>query len=117
MTTQHFRNGRGYGTSGQISLLEDPLEIQFREFHHAHPAVYKALVERAREWKYQGHRKCGIGMLFELFRWDSGITFGPNDGFKLNNNYRSRYARLIMANEPDLDGFFETRQLDANEVY
>jgi hypothetical protein len=33
------------------------------------------------------------------------------DDFKLNNNYHSRYARLIMEREPGLDGFFETRGL------
>lgn len=117
MTTYRVPNGHGFGTVGQIALLEDPIESQFREFHHANPEVYNSLVARAREWKQQGHRKCGIGMLFEIFRWQSGITFGPNEGFKLNNNFRSRYARLIMSNERDLDGFFETRQLDANEVY
>lgn len=120
MTYTTFTYGRGHGTanaSGQISLLEDPLDVAFRQFHHAHPHVYDALVTHALKWQHQGHRKCGIGMLFELFRWDAGMTFGPTADFKLNNNYRSRYARLIMANEPGLNGFFETRALDTSEVY
>ena len=34
--------------------------------------------------------------------------------FKLNNNYVSRYARLIMAQEADLEGVFETRERKGN---
>jgi len=29
--------------------------------------------------------------------------------YSLNNSYRAFYARLIMRNAPDLDGFFEVR--------
>jgi hypothetical protein len=32
------------------------------------------------------------------------------DRWKLNNNYTAHYARLVMNQEPDLAGFFETRQ-------
>jgi hypothetical protein len=38
------------------------------------------------------------------------------DEFKLNNDYRAPYARLIMRREPDLDGLFETRRSIADEV-
>ena len=31
--------------------------------------------------------------------------------FKLNNDFTSRYARLIMQQEPDLEDFFEVRVL------
>lgn len=96
----------------QMTLLENPIDVQFLEFHHAHPEVYQALRDMARDLRRRGEHKAGIGMLFEVLRWNrlmAGIR--DEDGFKLNNNYRSRYARLLMANEPDLVGFFETRQL------
>ena len=34
----------------------------------------------------------------------------PTD-FKVNNNFASRYARIIMDNEPDLHGLFELRKI------
>jgi len=37
----------------------------------------------------------------------------PGDGFKINNDYNSRYARMVMAENADLDGLFETRELKA----
>ena len=94
----------------QLALLEDPLDVRFAEFHQANPHVYAALVDLARQWKAAGNDTCGMGMLFEQLRWFHGIR-GHGDQFALNSSYRSRYSRLIEANEPDLTGLFTKRQL------
>jgi hypothetical protein len=82
----------------------------FRRFHSENPHVYRQLVRMARDGKAAGATKLGIGMLFEVLRWRHTLRTGGDD-FKLNNNYRSYYARLIMENEPDLFGIFEIRKL------
>jgi hypothetical protein len=51
-------------------------------------------------------------MLFEVLRWRHTLRTG-GDEFKLNNNYRSYYSRLIMLTEADLTDVFETRRLHA----
>lgn len=101
--------------SKQLSLLADPTEVAFLEFHHANPNVYTRLVKMARDWKVQGHTKAGINMLFEVLRWEHGMTTRDKSGFKLNNNYAPHYARLIMGNNEDLVGFFELRKLRGDE--
>jgi hypothetical protein len=97
----------------QIDFLAPSLGDRFRTFHEAHPQVYRLLVKFARKWKLAGHKKCGIKMLWERVRWEIGIEGLPDsdEDFKLNNNYHSRYARLIMRQESDLRDFFETREL------
>jgi hypothetical protein len=76
--------------------------------------VYDALVTLARDYLRGGRTKVGMGMLFEVMRWQHGRrTIG--DEFKLNNDYRSRYARRIMANERDLATAFEIRRLSTDE--
>jgi len=86
------------------------IQRQFEEFHAANPQVYEALRSLAFELLIRGHSCCGIGMLWEVLRWRSMMrTVG--DDWKLNNNFRSRYARLLMANEPELADFFELREL------
>lgn len=93
-----------------LFATESKIEQDFNEFQAKNPRVYIQLVSLARELKSKGHRKIGIGMLFEVIRWQTMLrTYG--DVYKLNNNYRSRYARKIMSQEPDLDGFFELREL------
>lgn len=91
------------------------IEESFRRFHEENPGVYKTLVAMARQAKEVGRTKLGIGMLWEVLRWEEVLAGAPNDdgGYRLNNIYRSRYARLIMEQEPDLEGFFETRRLSA----
>lgn len=100
----------------QLSLLPDPIDQAFFAFHHANPDVYVALVKLARQWKAAGHDRCSIAMLFEVLRFDVGLKTASTDGLKLNNSFRSRYARIIQANEPDLKGLFETRSLVTERV-
>jgi hypothetical protein len=87
----------------------------FREFHAANPHVYTNLVELCRRWRTRHPtRKLGIKTVYERLRWDVDMQAGPDSrGFKLNNNYHSYYARLIMENERDLADppIFETRRL------
>jgi len=46
-----------------------------------------------------------------VLRWERAMKTTDQTEWKLNNNYTSRYARLIMEQEPDLEGFFVTRGL------
>jgi hypothetical protein len=100
------------GLMGEEVFRQAPLQEAFERFHRENPQVYDELVGMARRWRRSGHERCGIGMLFEVLRYRYGLRTA-GDEFKLNNNYRSRYARKIMAEHPDLDGFFETRELQS----
>lgn len=88
------------------------LEREFEAFHAANPHVYATLVTLARRWVAAGNRHLGIATLFEVARYDRGLQTNRAEGdFKLNNNHRAFYARLIMQRERDLAGLFETRGL------
>ena len=97
----------------QLAMLPDPIDVAFAEFYQTNPQVYTDLVALCRRWRTAGNRKIGMKALFEVLRWERGLTgaYTATDGFRLNNNYTSRYARLIMANERDLVDMFETRTL------
>ena len=93
---------------------EDTIRAKFDAFNTKHPEVYRELVKLARQWKQAGHSKLGIAALFERLRWEwhmSGVQ--SDDGYKLSNNFKAHYARLIMEQEPDLDGIFNIRPLKA----
>jgi hypothetical protein len=95
------------------SHYEDSLEAHFWRFHRAHPEVYAAIVQLAREWRSRGRARWSINGAFEVLRWQRHLAGLPDEreGFKLNNNYRSRYARLITDQESDLSDVFEMRAL------
>ncbi len=88
------------------------IEQRFREFHENNPSVYTELVDMARKLHERGYTKLGIELIWSAFRWNRMMrTTADEYGFKLNDHFRSRYARLIMANEPDLADFFQVRTL------
>lgn len=87
------------------------IEERFAEFHANNPDVYTELVRLARRAKARGHRRMGIELCFGALRWNRFMSTTGEGGFKLNDHFTSRYARLLMAQEPDLADFFETREL------
>ena len=96
---------------------QNHIDEQFILFHEDNPHVYTTLVEEARKLRRMGWKKIGMKFLYERARWILTMkTRIPEnmEPYKLNNNYTSRYARLIMQQEADLKGYFETRQLKEN---
>lgn len=89
------------------------IDDRFNEFHDRNPHVYEELVRLARRARDRGHRRIGIELLFAVIRWERMMHTTDPTGFKLNDHYTSRYARLIMEREPDLDGMFRLRKLRA----
>ena len=89
------------------------IDERFEVFHKANPHVYAELARLARRLTKKGHKRLGIGMLWEVLRYSAMATQDPTGNFKLNNDYRSRYARMIMDRESDLADVFEVRKLQS----
>ena len=90
--------------------MRETIEERFQTFHVQNPNVYAALCRLARQAISKGRTRVGMKMLFEVVRWEVYLST-KDEAFKLNNVFTSRYARLIMDNEPDLAGAFELREL------
>jgi len=87
---------------------------KFEKFHQDNPNVYEALVSLARRRVNRtGRRRMAIASLFEVARWEISLSTTDPD-YKIANDHKPFYARLIMAQEPDLDGAFELRSSEAD---
>lgn len=76
--------------------------------------VVAAVRDAALRLRGRGFRHYGVAALFEAARYTYALRVGPDaDGFRLNNNWRSRLARDLMAEHPELAGMFELRELKA----
>ena len=93
-----------------------PFSIQekFEDYDRRHPEVYEQLVGLAFDLYRRGRKHYGIGALFERLRWHFQIEKDMGEDFKLNNNYRSRYVRQLISQHPELEDFFELREVRAN---
>jgi hypothetical protein len=84
-------------------------EAQFAQYHAEHPQVYLTLRRFALEARRAGRDRLSINMLFERVRWET-LVGAHDETFKMNNNWRAHYARLLMRQVPELGpAFFETR--------
>lgn len=99
-----------------LTLLAGPpsLTERFRQFHEGHPHVYDTLARLAREWVGRTGGRVGIAALWERMRWELSVE--TTETPRLNNSYRAFYARLLMAQEPDLAGVFNVRCSAADEA-
>ena len=94
-----------------VRYISSQMERDFARFHGENPRVYEVLRDLAlAEMKVNRKRKLGIAALWERMRWHMDLET-KNTDFKLPNNHRSRYARLLMKQEPELSTFFTIRPL------
>ena len=75
--------------------------------------VYRGFVELAKDAKARGWEHWAAKGVIEVLRWQTRLrTNDPQ--FKINNNLAPAMARRAMKKNPDLAGFFRTRQADGD---
>ncbi len=95
-----------------VSAKDKTIAEAFADFHEANPHVYRNLVRLARKMKDVGRARVGISLLYENLRWNYSLhTTTEESSYRLPNNYRAYYARLIMATNADLEGMFDVSEL------
>lgn len=92
---------------------DEPTLAKFAEYHAENPQVYAALKKFALQARRAGRDRLSINMLFERVRWETRVV-ATGDTFKMNNSFRSYYARLLIREEAELAGFFEIRRSRAD---
>ena len=85
-------------------------------FHLAHPWVFDQLKDLAMMLRGRGHKRYGIGGLFEVLRWHRAMQIDTQETFKLCNSYRAWYARHLMQTVPELNDFFSLRSSVCDEA-
>lgn len=90
----------------------ESIQARFERFHADNPQVYAMLREYALKDVERGARTCSIDLYVNLIRWRTRMQTRGDD-FKMNNSFRSRYARMLMDNEPTLRDKFEIRTLQS----
>lgn len=98
-----------HGLWSQHDVETDPKLKAFLVFHRDNPHIYESFVHYMRFALGKGKKKLGIAQLTERVRWDLDMETESQDPFKINNNHRAYYARLIMHKE-GVPGLFEVRK-------
>jgi tRNA-dihydrouridine synthase len=91
----------------------DSIDRDFRIFHGDNPHVEVMLTKMSFKVLKTGREHYSMKTLIAVARWH--LTFDTENAeghkLKLTDRWSSRYARLIMKNNPTLEGFFRIRKL------
>lgn len=82
---------------------------KFWKYHSENPELFDLYLKFARQLKNSRRNEYGIAAITERIRWHFAVeTVG--DDFKINNNYKSCYARLLAITYPEeFRTFFKIR--------
>jgi hypothetical protein len=95
---------------------DNSLVGKFNRFHAKNPHVYSNLVKLARQFRSKRPNGIvGASMLLDILRWNFFMNVDSDEDFKFPNAFAAGYARIIMKQEPDLDGIFKLHKSAFNE--
>lgn len=86
-----------------------PIERRFADFHARNHHILRELERRALALYHRGVTRISIALLWESMRYDALVRSDSRD-YRLNNDYRALYARLLIDRNPQLAGVIETRR-------
>lgn len=87
-------------------------EEKFRAFHEANPHILTELEVATAELIRAGHNRIGIDWLISIVRWENrSKTSDAHSIYRINNDYKPRYARLILERHPEWSGVIALREL------
>ena len=83
----------------------------FYRYHRANEKVADWFLAAARSLQKEQHRKhYSIGALTERIRHDIRMGVIKTDGFRISNDVRACYARLVVMRDPTLCGLFTIKR-------
>jgi hypothetical protein len=83
------------------------MKTSFKKYHESNPQVYKEFERIALQLIKRGYIRIGAKQIVEVIRYHTMIE--GNDGYKVNNNFTSDYARLFENDHPIYAGYFLKR--------
>lgn len=102
-------------TAPPLFALDRDLDAEFAKFHHDNPHVFDLFRRFANEVRAAGHMHYSAEAIMQRIRWHCTVETKSDDGFKLNDHHRARYARLLVESDGSFAGFFEFRKrIDAS---
>jgi hypothetical protein len=95
-----------------MTKTKSTIQDRFNQFHFDNPHIYYLLLKLTDEQHKRGKIRCGIRTFYEYIRWN--VSLGKvkiNGVFKLNDNYTSRYVRLLVRANPQYKHMVRLRTL------
>jgi hypothetical protein len=94
-----------------FSRYTETQKKRFKEFHENNPLVFEEFKNLAFKIKNTGRKKYSAEAILQVLRWHRDLQT-TGEPFKISNNFRSMYARLLVHNYPEFKEFFTMHKKD-----
>lgn len=98
----------GSKKKGRGTKTPEERERDARLFRKQNPQVWEAFVEMAKE-SVDFKDRFSAEAIFNILRWNTNKRGEDGSKYKINNNYKSFFARWFMQEYPQYGEIFETR--------
>lgn len=92
--------------------IDKDLLAKFKMYHRENPEVWEEFKSMATQMLKVTDRYSHVTMI-EVMRWNSDIKGG--DPFKINNDFKALYARLMIYHYSAFKDFFELRRMKSED--
>jgi hypothetical protein len=108
----------GAGMKTQLQLWSHgrdrrTIDARFDAFDERNPWVWQLFERHALRLIQRGRRHFSSDAILHVIRYEVAANTNSDDGFKINNDFSSRYARKFVQAHPEHAEFFATRRLSA----
>lgn len=93
----------------------EQIEERSREFAQRYPDVGPLFDKFTFELIGRRYKHHSAAAVWERIRWESPAGANGRTAWKLNNNFRTHFARKFMEKYPEHKGFFRTRRLKSED--
>lgn len=96
----------------QLRMFGDKtIDERFETFNRQHPDVYELFRCCAKQLLVRGVKHYGAKAIVEHIRYEKMTSSQGRPEFKIDNNFTSRFARKLIAEDGRFEEFFRTRKL------
>tara|TARA_R110002020_G_scaffold148076_2_gene323897 strand:- start:32 stop:304 length:273 start_codon:yes stop_codon:yes gene_type:complete len=89
--------------------------IDFKNYDAANPQIWAEFKKFCFLAKERGYTHWSAKGVFEVIRWNTPAS-DTTTPFKVCNNFTPDYARKMMKEYPEFEGFFRIKQLKASRT-
>jgi hypothetical protein len=90
---------------------EETIQERFLAFDRANPEVYAAFKDFSLRLLNAGRTHYSADGILHTVRFHTAVNGDRDGGFKIDNNFSSRYARKLAAEDTRFAEFFEFRKI------
>jgi len=105
---------RSWRLNGLLRNANRRLLESFWQYHRNNPHVYNEFKNHCLAMYDSGRKRYGAWCVINKIRWDYDLKVQGKDKFKISNGYIAFFARMLIAEHPELDGFFQLKKLGGN---